>query len=120
MPIMSARAVSTVERVLEPRNLAIILVIISALVAGGLAFVLAHRPPPMAGTRLVWPSINMETSAEMLVVGLLYLLGFAGLWMVYEAEKHRHRGEYVNQYVMGGIVLFLLSLIMLFVMSAMK
>ncbi len=117
---MSAKAVSIVERILEPRNLAVVLVVISALVAGGLAFVLAHRPPPMAGTRLVWPSLNMETSAEMLVVGLMYLLGFVGLWMIYEAERHRHRGEYVNQYVAGGIVLFLLALIMLFAMSAMK
>ncbi len=109
-----------ITKIFEPRVLAATMTAISAVIAGGLAFVLAHRPPPMAGTRLVWPSINMETTAEMLVVSLLYLLGFAGLWMTFEAARHKHRGEYVHQYLLGGVTLFLLAFLMLYLMYAMK
>ncbi len=121
VPPMSSRISVWLEKLLEPRIVALTAVVLASVIAGGFAYVLAHRPPPMAGTRIVWPSLNVETSSEMIVVAFLYLLGFAGLWMMYEAAKYKHRGEYVTQYLLGGLTVLVLSFLMLVIMaSAMK
>lgn len=112
---------STVSRIIEeltnPRKISLIILAISIVTASGIFFVLVNRPAPMAGTSFIWPAVNGETSTEFLIIAFMYTLALGGLWLVYDATRHKYRGDYINQVLLGGSLIFVLTLMILLVIS---
>lgn len=106
-----------IRRLTNPRALSLIILAVSIVTASGIFFVLVNRPVPMAGTSFIWPAVNGETSTEFLIVAFMYTLALVGLWLIYDAARHKYRGSYINQILLGGSLIFILALIMLLVIS---
>jgi hypothetical protein len=109
-----------VERLLEPRTLALLLLAFAVLVSAGIVYVLVERPPPSLGVYFYYPGTGAQTVSEMLVVAFLYAIGIAGLLMIYEAPKYRYRRQQMGAILTIGLLSVVISALLLILMYSLK
>ncbi len=109
-----------VSSLLDERVLAALYVVLAALVAGGVLYVLAFKPPPMVAQGIVAPGLDIQTSSEIILVALSYLAGFIGFYTMITARRHVHNPRYCSLLVIIGALLVILSAALLGALYRMK
>ncbi|MGB9709101.1 MAG: hypothetical protein ACP5II_04990 [Infirmifilum sp.] len=108
------------EKLVSENNLAWLLLVISVLIASGLVFILAERPPFSLGTYIIYPGTASQTTGEFLTIFFLYSLSIAGLILLYEAPRYRSRPNLAIMFLISGILVVLISVLLLFTVYGMK
>lgn len=109
-----------VGQLLEPKILALVLLLFAVLVSAGVVYVLAERPPPSFGVYFFYPGTGAQTVSEMLVVAFLCAIGIAGLLMLYEAPKYRYRRQQMSAILTTGLLLTVISALLLVLIYSWK
>ncbi|MCC6003204.1 MAG: hypothetical protein LM590_02575 [Thermofilum sp.] len=101
--------------------LAIALVLLIVLIASGIFFVLTEHPPFSLGVYLIYPSTSGQTVSETLIIFFLYLFAITGLYMIYNAARHRYRSTaFYSMLLSGSVVLVVSLLLLLLIYNSMK
>jgi len=83
------------------------------LLAGGIFVQLEDTglawTPSASEVSVAWPSLYSQTTAEAYLVGSLYLLAIAGLFLCFLSAKYAYRPRYAHIGLLSGLVLLLIS-----------
>ncbi len=91
---------------------AVILVVYYFVVSGGM-FVLSYETQPVIdtgeGILTLYPGIHRQLLIEGIVGGVLYFVGFAGFYLMYQSTRNIYRPRYSQMMLSIGLVLILIS-----------
>jgi len=91
---------------------AIVLVVYYFVVSGGM-FVLSYETQPVIDTGqeilTLYPGLNRQLLIEGIVGGVIYFIGFAGFYIMYQSTRNIYRPRYSQMMLAIGLVLILIS-----------
>lgn len=105
---------------LSESTLAWLLLLVSIVVASGLFYVLAERPPFSLGAQLIYPGTGAQTVSELIMVAFLYALSMSGLLLIYEAPRYRSRQGLALMFLLSGVTATLVSVLLLLAIYGIK
>ncbi len=65
--------------------------------------------PYHGGLVIIYPGVHNQTLAESIAVILIYILGAAGLMLIYRSVKHRHNPNHAHMMIVIGIILLVVA-----------
>lgn len=94
--------------------------IVLVISASGFLRVITYSSPPLTpgGTAIALGS--EQTGIEFLLTSFSYVMGLAGLYIIYRARRYLFNPRYMLFLLVGGMLLSLLSFLMLNAMYSMK
>ncbi len=91
---------------------AVILVVYYFVVSGGM-FVLSYETQPVIdtgqGILTLYPGLHRQLLIEGIVGGVLYFIGFAGFYLMFQSTRNIYRPRYSQMMLSIGLVLILIS-----------
>ena len=97
--------------------LSLALIIYAIFIFGGGVFTIINHPQVSAyyngNFYFIYPSISSQFVSDTFVSGMLYALGFAGLFVIYQSSKSAYKPRQAYMMLVIGVSLLFLSYIFL-------
>lgn len=90
----------------------ILLLAMIFLISGGVYLIFMPREaiaPYYGGLVIVYPGVHDQTLAESIAVMLIYILGTAGLMLIYRSARHRHNPNQAHIMIVIGVILLVVA-----------
>ena len=91
---------------------AVILVVYYFVVSGGM-FVISYETQPVIdtgqGILALYPGLHRQLLIEGIVGGVLFFVGFAGFFIMYQSTRNIYRPRYSQMMLTIGLVMILVS-----------
>lgn len=109
-----------IRRISTSEYLYFVIIVIGALLLGGITFSIVRKSPVSIGVTIIFPRSYFQTQMETIIVALGYISGFLGAYLIYNAKRKIHDPDYVNMIITMGIFLMLFSSFLLWTLNYIK
>lgn len=102
-----------------------LLLVIASILFGGLVYSVVQLPPSLVTVRrrpgYIYPSSQGQTTTEVFIIGVLFLLGSLGLLLIRRSSRHLTEKQEIDMELYVGyvlILLFIMSILIIYFQKA--